>query len=109
MNTLLLAFLNTLWQSTAIAAAVWLLLKLARGTNAATRHAVWWATLAVVVLLPMIPRRAPVVAQASRPQALVAAVPRQEADRPADVSPAKTAGSSVPRSGVEVPAGSWTW
>src|SRR3954465_9192171 len=57
MNTVLLALLNTLWQSAAIAGAVWLLLKFARGTNAATRHAVWWATLAVVVLLPIIPQR----------------------------------------------------
>ena len=105
MNTVLLAILNTLWQSVAIAAAVWLLLKLARGTNAATRHAVWWATLAVVVLLPIIPARAPVpspvfhTAAESYPQAAAAS------DAPVEISPAAT----VPRtSGIELPGGSWT-
>ena len=34
MNHPLLAILNTLWQSAAIAAGVWLVLRLARGTNA---------------------------------------------------------------------------
>jgi beta-lactamase regulating signal transducer with metallopeptidase domain len=57
MNAILIAFLNSLWQSAAIAAAVWIALRLARGVNAATRHAVWWAVLAVAVLLPLVPHR----------------------------------------------------
>jgi beta-lactamase regulating signal transducer with metallopeptidase domain len=54
MNALL-AILNSFWQAAALAGAVWLALRFARGTNAATRHALWWAVLAVVVLLPFIP------------------------------------------------------
>jgi beta-lactamase regulating signal transducer with metallopeptidase domain len=57
MNHPLLAILNTLWQSAAIAALVWLVLRLARGTNAATRHSLWWVVLAVAVLLPAVPAR----------------------------------------------------
>jgi len=50
-----------------VTALVWLALKLTpRGTvsnNAATRHAIWWATLAVVLVLPAAPR----VIRAMRP------------------------------------------
>ena len=53
MNEILEAVLNSLWQAAAVAAAVWLLLKLTPRINAATRYAVWWAVLAVVVLLPV--------------------------------------------------------
>jgi beta-lactamase regulating signal transducer with metallopeptidase domain len=54
MNELLEAVLNSLWQAAAVAAAVWLLLKWTPRINAATRYAVWWAVLAVVVLLPVV-------------------------------------------------------
>src|SRR5947209_8193672 len=100
MNTVLLAFLNTIWQSTAIAAAVWLLLKLARGTNAATRHAVWWATLAVVILLPIVPKRTAVVGTA--PEPIMVAAPMPLPDLPREVP------APAPRSGIELPGGSWT-
>lgn len=53
MNHVLEAVLNSLWQAAAVAAAVWLLLRLTPRINAATRYAVWWAVLAVVVLLPV--------------------------------------------------------
>src|SRR5436189_3509141 len=104
MNTVLLAILNTLWQSVAIAAAVWLLLKLARGTNAATRHAVWWVTLAMVVMLPFLPERAPAPAAVSHaaesfPQS---GTPREA---PVEISAPATAART---SGIELPAGSWT-
>ena len=54
MNGIFEALLNSLWQAVLVAAAVWLLLKLTPRINAATRHAVWWAVLAVVVLLPVV-------------------------------------------------------
>jgi hypothetical protein len=105
MNTVLLAILNTLWQSAAIAAGVWLLLKLARRTNAATRHAVWWAALTMIAILPAILRRAAVIAQASAtPLEFVSApAPVQAPDLPPLHEPAP-----APRKGVELPAGSWT-
>jgi len=52
MNSWIAAVLNSLWQAFAIAAFVWAVLKIAPRVNAATRHAVWWAVLAVVILLP---------------------------------------------------------
>ena len=63
MNTILAvldAVVNSLWQALAVTALVCLALKfLPRGrvsNNAATRHAIWWATLAVVLVLPASPR-----------------------------------------------------
>jgi beta-lactamase regulating signal transducer with metallopeptidase domain len=49
----LTAFLNTLWLAFAVAAVIWLSLRLMPRVNAATRHAVWWGVLALVVILPL--------------------------------------------------------
>ena len=59
----LMAVLNTLWQGLAVAAVMWIVLRMMPRVNAATRHAVWWAVLALVVFMPLtilLPRRAPV-------------------------------------------------
>jgi bla regulator protein BlaR1 len=59
MNTILAildALINTLWQAVVVAALVWLALRFMPRMNAATRHAIWWATLAVVLILPVVPR-----------------------------------------------------
>jgi beta-lactamase regulating signal transducer with metallopeptidase domain len=58
----LTAVLNTLWLALAVAAVMWFALRLMPRVNAATRHAVWWAVLALVVLMPLatlLPRSAP--------------------------------------------------
>src|SRR5215472_17881818 len=58
------AVLNTLWLALAVAAVIWLALRLMPRVNAATRHAVWWTVLAMVVLMPLatlLPRPAPPV------------------------------------------------
>src|SRR5690349_7260900 len=52
MTSWIAAVLNSLWQAFAIAALVWLVLKFGPRVNAATRHAVWWVVLALVILLP---------------------------------------------------------
>src|SRR5580704_13405937 len=44
--------LNTLWVSVAIAAVAWALGRYLPRTNAATRHLLGWAALALVLLLP---------------------------------------------------------
>src|ERR1700678_751233 len=65
----LMVVLNTLWQGLAVAAVVWFILRLMPRVNAATRHAVWWAVLALLVLMPLtilLPRRAPVPSPAVR-------------------------------------------
>ncbi len=65
----LMAVLNTLWQALAVAAVMWFILRLMPRVNAATRHAVWWAVLALVVLMPLtvlLSRRAPVPSPAVR-------------------------------------------
>ena len=64
-----MAVLNTLWQALAVAAVMWFVLRLMPRVNAATRHAVWWAVLALVVLMPftiLLPRRAPAPSAAVR-------------------------------------------
>ncbi|MGA2538468.1 MAG: M56 family metallopeptidase [Terracidiphilus sp.] len=48
---------------------MWLILRLMPRVNAATRHAVWWAVLALVVLMPLttlLPRHAALPAPATR-------------------------------------------
>jgi beta-lactamase regulating signal transducer with metallopeptidase domain len=103
MNTVLLAILNTFWQSAAIAAAVWLVLRLARGTNAATRHALWWAALAVIVLLPAIPERR--TAPGPAPTATAAPVETFEL-APLPIGPRQPIEPAAIR-GVELPSGKW--
>jgi uncharacterized protein (TIGR03435 family) len=59
MNTILLilsAVVNSLWQALAVAVLVWLALRFMPRINAATRYAIWWATLGVVLILPVAPR-----------------------------------------------------
>lgn len=65
----LTAVLNTLWVALAVAAVIWLALRLMPRVNAATRHAVWWTVLALVVLMPLatlLPRPVPSVPSPER-------------------------------------------
>jgi hypothetical protein len=65
----LTAVLNTLWLALAVAAVMWFALRLMPRVNAATRHAVWWALLALVVLMPLatlLPRPVPPVPSPAR-------------------------------------------
>ncbi|HEY4362139.1 MAG TPA: M56 family metallopeptidase [Bryobacteraceae bacterium] len=52
---ILAAGLNSLWQAAVAAALVWIALKLLP-VNAATRYAIWWVVLAVVLVLPVAPQ-----------------------------------------------------
>ena len=61
----LAAVVNSLWQAVAVAAAAWLVMRFTPRMNAATRHILWWAVLAMVVVLPV----APVLVRAVSPQA----------------------------------------
>ncbi len=65
----LTAVLNTLWLALAVAAVMWFALRLMPRINAATRHAVWWAVLALVVIMPLatlLPRSAPPALSSAR-------------------------------------------
>ena len=67
----LAAVLNTLWLALAVAAVIWFSLRLMPRINASTRHAVWWAVLVLVVLMPfgkLLLRPAPTVPSAARTQ-----------------------------------------
>jgi beta-lactamase regulating signal transducer with metallopeptidase domain len=54
-SAVLSAEMNLLWQGAALAGLAWLVLRYVVRTNAATRHAIWWAVLAVVLVLPALP------------------------------------------------------
>jgi uncharacterized protein (TIGR03435 family) len=91
---LVLAVLNSLWQAVVVAAVAWATLRLTRKINAATRYAIWWAVLAVVLALPFAPGaarwwqargRAAEPAAVNRPAPARAAIPSNE-DRPAIVT-----------------------
>ena len=56
---ILLAALNSLWQAALAAGLVWAALKalpkVGVAVNAATRYAIWWVVLALVLALPLAP------------------------------------------------------
>jgi beta-lactamase regulating signal transducer with metallopeptidase domain len=54
-GAVLSAVLNTFWQAALIVAAASVALRFLPRINAATRHLIWWAVLAVVVMLPAAP------------------------------------------------------
>jgi beta-lactamase regulating signal transducer with metallopeptidase domain len=51
---ILTAVLNSLWQAAILALLVWLALKLLPRIDAATRYAIWWTTLAAILVLPFV-------------------------------------------------------
>ncbi|HEY6445325.1 MAG TPA: M56 family metallopeptidase [Acidobacteriaceae bacterium] len=93
----LTAILNTLWLAIAVAALIWFALRLMPRVNAATRYAVWWAVLALVVLVPfaaLLPRPAEPVASPLQPEEQTLALPSSHA-RPLPVSSAETPAPSL--------------
>ena len=54
MNSLISVILNSVWQAAGIAAFAWVIVRFSPKMNAATRHAVWWAVLGAVVVLPAV-------------------------------------------------------
>ena len=52
---LVAAVLNSLWLAAAIAAGAWVVMRYARGLNAATRHLLWWGVLGAIAVLPLAP------------------------------------------------------
>ncbi len=84
----LAAILNTALVTLAVAAIVWLALRFTPRVNAATRHAAWWAVLALVAIVPALP-------QSFTPRAAMP-VFRQSSTAPAkSVEHVETAGVSV--------------
>jgi uncharacterized protein (TIGR03435 family) len=71
---ILAAALNSLWEAALVAALVWLGLRFIR-TNAATRYIVWWAALAVVLVLPAVPRVSTLLRARSQPAAALSPQP----------------------------------
>jgi beta-lactamase regulating signal transducer with metallopeptidase domain len=104
MIPILTAFVNTFWEAIAVAAGLALLLRVARGTNAATRHVLWWAVLAVVVLLPAIPRHP---AEPPSQPAVFTEVNSPVADSAASEAPVSEPAAPAPRSPLELPTGTW--
>ncbi|HEX4138276.1 MAG TPA: M56 and DUF3738 domain-containing protein [Bryobacteraceae bacterium] len=85
--SILTAVVNSLWQALAVTALVWLVLRFARRINAATRYAIWWATLGVVLILPVAPRLISVIRTHPQPVALATAKPPSVTLAPVIVEP----------------------
>lgn len=111
MSAVLSAFINAGIAGAGITIAVWLALSIAprRALNAATRYAIWWITLLVVVALPMfyLPHRAdpvaafvPIVAPASQTITLTVT-------DPTPVSSDAPAAARWPQFPLEISAGPW--
>ena len=114
MNVLMEVFLNTIWQTAAVALLAWAALRWLPRINAATREAVWWAVLAFVVLLPALrilpgerpayrePKPPPYPRLSTRHLSLVAAAPIQR-DRAQELySPAVPGPSCFSHCGVSL-------
>ncbi len=115
MNGILAAFLNAGIAGAAVTLAVWVAMLLAprRALNAATRYAVWWITLVVVLTLPAfyLPRISG-PGSAPRPASPADAVTVLETAAPpaAEISPATVDAPPPPRRlefPLELRAGSW--
>src|ERR1700723_4477646 len=97
MSAILAAFINAGIAGAAVTIAVWFVLSIAprRALNAATRYAIWWTTLLIVVALPLfyLPHRP----QPVSPSPLIAPAETQTVTTTAetDVSPVS---SGVPLS-----------
>jgi beta-lactamase regulating signal transducer with metallopeptidase domain len=95
MSAILAAFINAGTAGAAIAFAAWLALRMApcRAVNAATRYAIWWTTLLLVVALPLffLPHHDTPIA-APQPVA------------PSETAAAKTTDTVAPTASVELPA-----
>lgn len=113
MITILVSAVNSFWIAAAAAVFVWALFRFVWQSNAATRHAAWWAVLVAVVAIPLAPRLdvtqrlapppseplaspSPVVMVADTTTTPVLAIP----------TPAIPA-LATPQAPVEMPGGSW--
>lgn len=102
---LLAAAANSFWPALAAVAAVWCTLRFLPGINAATRHLVWWAVLAAIVVMPA----APVLLQANRGAPIAA----PSLVMPAAPTPAPSARAAAPiaapapAAGISLRPGSW--
>ncbi len=69
MTAIFTALINGGVLSIFLAAILWLLLRIVprRSMNAATRYAIWWATLAIVIALPFLSYRHPIAPIAPAP------------------------------------------
>jgi len=111
MNAILEAVLNSLWQAAGVALAAWLVLRLMPRINAATRYAVWWAVLALVVVLPVVKRDADHRPAAAFRSEVAPGKAARSAGRPAPVDAVCVScglpAGNLPHAPVELDAGRW--
>jgi beta-lactamase regulating signal transducer with metallopeptidase domain len=116
MSVILAALINAGVTGAAVTVTVWLAMSAAprRALNAATRYAIWWTTLLVVVMLPVfyLPRHAESVASEPTAAAPVAqVVSNTEIAVPPSAAPAVFTDAPEPSRRMQFPlelnAGSW--
>jgi beta-lactamase regulating signal transducer with metallopeptidase domain len=109
----LTAVLNTLWLALAVAAVLWCALRFMPRVNAATRHAVWWVVLALVVLLPLAtlllrPRPESLAPSSARTELRIESrVPSTSAAKPLHVRGAGASASPLPSGAIDSRAAAW--
>lgn len=114
MSAILAAFINAGIAGAAVTMAIWLALSIAprRMLNAATRYAVWWIALIVVVTLPVffLPHRADPVSPFQPVATVETQIPApaeaQPVPSPSD-APLEAPQSRWPRFPMELSAGAW--
>jgi beta-lactamase regulating signal transducer with metallopeptidase domain len=78
--------LNGLWQGMLLGAVVWLVLRLFRNLNAATRYMVWFATLVAVIALPVLSGRHDLSSLAGFVSSVTSPAPEQYSESCTDAS-----------------------
>ncbi|HEX3746773.1 MAG TPA: M56 family metallopeptidase [Bryobacteraceae bacterium] len=96
--------LDTLWIALAIAGTAWALGRFLPRTNAATRHLVWWAVLALVLILPLAAIRPAPPAAATPAPVKVASLPAAAPAAAAVAPPSAPAHAVFP---LELRPGEW--
>jgi bla regulator protein blaR1 len=108
MNFWIAALLNSLGPACGMTVCVWAVLKFAPRVNAATRHAIWWVVLAVVVLLPaasVVIERTPRTGMAAPSSTRIERVAAPSLSGGSVVAPRVRTGRAAP---IEVQDGGWT-
>lgn len=110
LDTILAALANSFWASAAIVLVAWAAMRYAPRMNAATRHLVWWAVLAVIVAMPagswIAKARLARNPETSQTIAAAASEPDPPSTSKETTAPILTAAPPA-RGGLEIPSGPW--
>lgn len=112
MEYLLLLWINTLAIATGVVAMAWAAARWLAADCAATRHAIWWAALIAVMLIPLAPLVSlPQTDAIAHARATASLAPAPALEFAAVAAPAREDAVAMPSNSVpvDIPRGRWVW